>query len=238
MRHLQEKICLVVPCYNEAKRLDFEKFRAAEDYYFLFVNDGSTDNTMEVINNNLGENIFILNLEKNMGKGEAVRRGFLRAKELPIFQEVNWIGFIDADLATPLSELGKFLFFCEFYEERIDAVWGSRVRRLGSHIERSAIRHYLGRVFATIVRVVLKLDSYDSQCGAKLFRKEIVDEFFSEPFISSWAFDIELLLRMSGSKIIEYPLQEWKDVQGGSLTIPSASLKMVYDILKLRLKYF
>jgi len=239
MCDFSEKICLVIPCYNEAKRLDFEKYRSVKsNCYFLFVNDGSTDNTLEILKNNLSKNMFLLDLDKNRGKAEAVRRGFLYTKALPIFDELEWVGFMDADLATPLRELNNFVSYSKFYDEKIDSVWGSRVRKLGSKIERTAVRHYLGRIYATAVHIVLGVKSYDSQCGAKLFRKESIDEFFSEPFVSKWSFDVEILLRMKDLKIIECPVHEWKDVPGGSLKIPSVALRTLYDIIKLRLKYF
>lgn len=234
--NLIKKICLVIPCYNEAKRLDFNKFKSVNCYY-LFVNDGSNDNTLEIIKNNLKDNMFVLDLKSNLGKGEAIRRGFLHITQLPIFNEIDWIGFWDADLAAPLHELKDFILYEELFEQKLYAIWGSRVKILGSNIIRSPLRHCLGRIFAVAVAIVLKVKSYDSQCGAKLFRKEIVDKYFSEPFISRWIFDVELLLRMKNLNMAEYPLKNWKDVSGGNLKVHSIALRTMREIIKLRFKY-
>ena len=109
MCDLPEKICLIIPCHNEAKRLDLDKFeRAGSHCYFLFVNDGSKDDTSEKITSRLKSNMCILNIAKNVGKGEAIRQGMLQMKTLPIFREIKWIGYWDADLSTPLEELENF----------------------------------------------------------------------------------------------------------------------------------
>lgn len=230
---MREKICLIMPCYNEAKRLDFTKINDAKNCNFLFVNDGSTDNTLEILNSNIKKNIYILNLKKNVGKAEAVRRGFLYIKNLPIFPEVDWIGYWDADLATPLYELDNFLTYGKIFDADTKAIFGSRILKLGSNIKRSSLRHLLGRVFATMVGIVFDLKTYDSQCGAKLFRKELIDKYFSKPFVSRWIFDIEILLRMKDIKIIEYPLLEWKDVCGGKIKIFPTAIMVLLDIFRL-----
>lgn len=234
---MQKKICLIVPCYNEGRRLDFERFKTATNCYFLFVNDGSTDDTSSVIKDNCNDNIYLLDLPVNVGKGEAVRQGMLNVKHLTIYEEIEWLGFWDADLATSLTELHDFTLYASMFDQKIDAIWGSRVKKLGSDITRSALRHYLGRIFATFASIVLKLKAYDTQCGAKLFRKEIVEKYFKEPFISKWIFDIELLLRMKDANIIEYPLKKWEDISGSTLRIHSIALKTIYEVIKLRNKY-
>ena len=110
MRNMSEKISIIIPCYNESERLDVEAFKRFEDQlHFLFVNDGSSDNTAEIIKRELGgKNCDILDLRLNCGKGEAIRRGYLYLKTLPVYEELSWVGYWDADLATPLSELNYF----------------------------------------------------------------------------------------------------------------------------------
>ncbi len=241
MRDMSKKVVLIIPCYNEAKRLDLDKFKSiCPDCYFLFVDDGSTDNTFEFIKNNLSENICVIRSAENKGKAEAIRHGMLHLKTLPFFEEIKWAGYWDADLSTPIEELRNFIAYYEIFNDRgISAVWGSRVFRLGSNIERSFCRHIAGRMFATLVRVILKTGSYDSQCGAKLFKRELIGVAFKEPFISKWIFDVELLMRLNNYKIIEYPVTEWIDVKGSKIRLisPFFIFRTLFEIFKIRLKY-
>ncbi len=235
---LSEKVCLVIPCYNEAKRLDFEKFKMIKpNCYFLFVNDSSKDDTLDVIKGNMADNIYLLNLTRNVGKGEAVRRGMLYLKTLPIFQEIEWVGYWDADLSTPLDELNTFFSYAKTFPIKVDSIWGSRIFKLGSSIERSFMRHLSGRLFSGAIRVFLKVGSYDSQCGAKLIRKELLDISFSEPFISRWIFDVEILLRLERFNIVEYPVRNWTCMPGGKLRVSSVAFRTFLEILRIRKKY-
>ena len=237
-------LCLVVPCYNEEKRLpisQFSKFLEETKNHVLFVNDGSLDSTLNILEDisTRFDNAHVLDLEKNGGKAEAVRRGFLHVQSLGDFQ---WVGFWDADLATPLSEVDNFLKVSALEEYNI--LMGSRILRLGGTIERSLKRHLLGRVFATVASNILRLPVYDTQCGAKLFRSHLIEPLFSEKFISYWVFDVELLFRYRdfvgrhnyGQKIYELPLARWKDIAGSKLH-PLDFLKAPMELLKMCLKY-
>ena len=222
------KIVIIIPCYNEEKRLNLNKFqefvKKVDNIRFLFVNDGSTDNTMQLLERLRDSNpdvFYIYHLRQNMGKGEAIRCGFLRASKL----KADYIGFLDADLACPLETM---LSFCNFLNERpdIDIIFGSRVRLLGRVIERSALRHLFGRLFATGVGLMLGVPIYDSQCGAKLFRVSTnIIELFQEPFITRWFFDVEIIARLiEGNKkkklrqvediAYEIPISHWHEVDG------------------------
>lgn len=243
---------IVVPCYNEARRLDLSSFRnflerKTDAIQFLFVDDGSTDDTLTVLaelQRAHPEAIDVFPLSQNQGKAEAVRQGFLQAAT----RDIDFVGFWDADLATPLEAISDF---CRLLEENpsIDVVFGSRVQLLGRSIERSTARHYLGRMFATTVSLVLGLKVYDTQCGAKLFRAH-PDTFtlFREPFATRWIFDVEIIARMiraeqeastrpSAERIYECPLAHWRDVQGSKLK-STDFLKAIYELLRLRLTYF
>src|SRR5581483_11946918 len=167
------RVCLVVPCYNEAQRLDTHSFReflaGHECVRILFVDDGSSDDTrkiLEQVREGWEERAAILPNQRNSGKAEAVRAGVEHA--LRLF-DPEIIGYWDADLATPLSAVDRFveIFECN---GKVSMVFGARVKLLGRHVERRATRHYLGRVFATVVSTMLRLPIYDTQCGAKLFR--------------------------------------------------------------------
>lgn len=233
-----QKTLLIVPCYNEEQRLNISAFQQySERYTFLFVNDGSTDGTAALIDKHTSNNILLLDLKQNQGKAEAVRQGFLHALTLPTANQIEWIGFWDADLATPLSEIDNFFIFRENFSPSAEVIIGSRVKRKGSTVERELKRHLLGRVFATVVDSMFKLGCYDTQCGAKLFKKELVPLFASEPYISSWAFDVELLIRIRDKNIVEYPLVHWHDVAGSKLKVSRIAFKIMKDLLKMKKKY-
>lgn len=223
-------VVVVVPCYDEAARLDRAAFLGfqlpARSLRFCFVNDGSRDETLALLQGLCRERPdlgFVLDLAQNRGKAEAVRLGLLAALELA----PKAVGFWDADLATPLTELPRFCDVLDGSPE-VDLVLGSRVRLLGRRIERSALRHYLGRVFATGASLTLGLPVYDTQCGAKLLRAvPLVRELLAEPFLTRWVFDVELLARLArrvrGSgvpverRVYELPLLRWTDVPGSKV---------------------
>lgn len=234
-----EQIFLIIPCYNEVLRLRLEEFKNySNKIYFIFVDDGSFDNTYQLLINSNIHNSFVLKLKKNSGKGEAIRQGMLYLLNNYSIDNNCWVGFWDADLATPLSEVFAMIKFDEIlYNKLSDAIFGSRVYRLGATINRSSIRHILGRCFITFISFFLNIDSYDSQCGAKIFKKNIAENVFNEAFISNWVFDIELLLRLRNNYVIEYPLKKWTDVDGSKINILKILLRVISDVWKIK-KYY
>ncbi len=238
---------VVVPCFNEADRLDFEAFLYFGDsaVEFLFVDDGSTDDTAAVLQRLIeagGGRFSVLALERNMGKAEAVRRGFLEA----FGRGTEYVGYFDADLSTSLSELPAFIHVLDERPEVV-AVLGSRVRLLGRQVNRRLSRHYLGRVFATLASLVLKLPVYDTQCGAKVFRvTEEIKLLFEEPFLSRWIFDVEILARFVQARrqvglapepaLLELPLQGWRDVPGSKLR-GRHGLAAIVHLWRIKRKY-
>jgi glycosyltransferase involved in cell wall biosynthesis len=242
---LEMSTILVVPCFNEAGRLSAQDFRhfaeTWRDGSFLFVDDGSSDGTFAVLSalrDSIPGRCEILRLPQNAGKAEAVRRGMLRAFEA----NPEYVGFWDADLATPLAALPLFE---SVFRERLatEMVLGARVRLLGRDIDRRAVRHYLGRIFATAVALVLGVNVYDSQCGAKLFRNTNgVRVLFEAPFLSRWIFDVEILARFLKSKgssaslkasVYELPLPVWRDV-GASKVRLKDFVRAIYDLVRIR----
>ncbi|MCX5782863.1 MAG: glycosyltransferase [Elusimicrobia bacterium] len=235
---MHEKICLIIPCYNEEKRLDMDAFKEhCGECRFLFVDDGSTDRTSEIIRQNLSDDIALLQLKSNAGKAEAVRQGMLYALEKPPLCNAEWFGYWDADLAAPLTELKRFLAFAEMFGGEVDAILGSRIAMLGSLIKRRRVRHLTGRAFALAAGLLLNIKTHDSQCGAKIFRREIIERAFSEKFISKWLFDIEALLRLKDCNIIECPLKTWRDKDGGNLKVAGDLPRILLDLIKIKLKY-
>ena len=240
---------LVVPCFNEASRLDtdaFLSFAKTNDVRFVFVDDGSRDETMAVLQrmaDALPDTVRALRLEPNRGKAEAVRHGMATAMEDPS----EFVGFWDADLATPLAELDALL---EQFEasDRIQMVVGSRVLLMGRHVDRRPIRHYAGRFFATAVSITLGLPIYDTQCGAKVFRNnEITRRLFGDTFLSRWIFDVELIARLKtavgatdtatmAKYLVEHPLMTWTDVPDGKLKFGDFA-KSATDLVRIKRRY-
>jgi glycosyltransferase involved in cell wall biosynthesis len=231
---------IVVPCYNEAARLNsaaFEQFLACEahgDVGFLFVDDGSRDATADVVhalNRAWPDRVRVLRLARNQGKAEAVRVGILEAARL----EPELIGYWDADLATPLTEIPAMA--ARLRQHGAGLVIGSRIRMLGHDIRRSVFRHYLGRIFATFASLELRLPVYDTQCGAKIFHATPdAVALFARPFRLRWCFDVEVLGRFDALSrpvvCIEHPVQRWADVGASKLTAGQA-LRILPELVRL-----
>ena len=234
---MDKNIFLIVPCYNEELRLkETLKDFTGSPYRFVFVDDGSTDATRQVLESGVKPPNYYLSLDKNSGKAEAVRAGILFLKTLKEYGEIEWAGYWDADMATPLTEVEYFLRYADLYGGA-DAVYGSRVMRLGGVIKRHLSRHLLGRIYCTIISTLFGLKSYDTQCGAKLFRKNVLGTAFNEAFISRWIFDVEIILRLKYFKQIECPLKRWEDVKGSKITPFKSFVSVAVDIVKIFNKY-
>ncbi|MEI8011675.1 MAG: glycosyltransferase [Candidatus Omnitrophota bacterium] len=244
---MSSRACIVIPCFNEAKRLDVKSFTSffvsCPDVYFLFVNDGSRDLTgviLDDMSRAYPRQVACLHLPCNVGKAEAVRRGFLKVFD---DRQNDLVGYFDADLAAPLSCLLDFISY--FSDHDCEIVMGARVKLLGRQIERHLARHFLGRIFATAVSMILRLPVYDTQCGAKLFRNtQDLRNVFSRPFMTRWIFDVEILARFMAwgdfyegkSKLehscIEHPLREWVDRKGSKLKVKDFLISIL-DLVRI-----
>jgi dolichyl-phosphate beta-glucosyltransferase len=228
----------VIPCHNEATRLDSVALIDEEPALdLLFVDDGSLDATRQLLQGLAAarpERMRVLALAQNVGKGEAVRRGLLQA----LCGSAAIVGYFDADLATPPSEIRRLL--AVMGPSAADLLLGSRVALLGRNIDRKQLRHYLGRAFASAASAVLDLPVYDTQCGAKLMlRGPALDEALREPFVSRWVFDVELIGRLLAAerrygalRIVEEPLLAWRDVPGSKLR-PAHVLGAATDLARI-----
>jgi glycosyltransferase involved in cell wall biosynthesis len=238
---------IVVPCYNEGSRLPTDAFRrrlSQPGVEFIFVDDGSRDGTSERIEEiRAGHEACVtrIRLEANRGKAEAIRAGMQHA----FARDAKFVGFWDADLATPLEAIEAFMRLLDERPE-IEMVFGSRIKLLGRHVQRRATRHYLGRVFATVVSMLLRLPVYDTQCGAKIFRVDDATRgLWAAPFAGRWTFDVELLARyierigsarLAAEHIYEYPLERWEDVAGSKVR-PVHFLTGLRDVARVYWKY-
>lgn len=240
---------IVVPCYNEAQRLDlaaWQRFvQAAPGVRLLMVNDGSQDGTGEMLDRlaSSGRSIRVLHLPANGGKAEAVRQGMLSACSTA----ADFVGFLDADLATPWQEVPRFIDVLRRLPH-VQVVLGSRLRLLGRDIRRQRLRRLLGRMFALAASRVIGLPLQDTQCGAKLFRRNaLLQSSLEQPFASRWIFDVELLARLKAAYraagqgdlvdvAYELPLEQWHEVPGSKLK-RSDFLKAIVELAGIYRRY-
>jgi dolichyl-phosphate beta-glucosyltransferase len=224
-------LALIVPCYNEALRLDPEAFlqfvTTHPGVQLVMVDDGSLDATGEILERMrvaAPAAVIVLRHSPRRGKAEAVRAGILAG----IAQRSALVGFFDADLSTPLRAIDDFLVVLRD-RPIVEFVLGSRVMLMGRDIRKKATRHYLGRVFATAVSQALDLPVYDTQCGAKILRVNAATaSLFAAPFRSPWIFDVELIARYlrlpvdpgepaRRDRLYELVLPAWHDRPGSKL---------------------
>jgi len=239
-----QKTCIIIPCYNEESRFPTDEFlnfiKSNNFIEFCFVNDGSTDKTLTILNQlkNDFPNITVFNLKENIGKAEAIRHAVLNLDNT----KYDYIGYLDADLSTSLIEMTRLT---TFISPNIKFIMGSRIKKLGSFIKRNPFRHIFGRVLATFVSTfILKIPVYDTQCGAKLIATPLALELFKESFVSRWLFDIELLLRVIELKgkdfcndsVIEIPLQKWHDKGNSKITLLDF-INIPFELIKISNKY-
>lgn len=246
-RMLQKNcIGVVIPCYNEEERLLSSEFKAFAHknlgYHLCFVNDGSTDNTLAVLEE-LKEanptNISVYNCEKNGGKAEAVRQGMLH---LIKDQQFDYVGFLDADLSTDFRDFDDLVKTIENSDFKI--VSGSRISRMGADITKESARKIISKTINLIIQTILGMPFKDTQCGAKIMDKEIAATVFRKKFITKWLFDVEIFMRMrkfygkdeAKRLICEQPLKRWIHADGSKLSMKD-SIKIVGQLGQIAFHY-
>jgi CheY-like chemotaxis protein len=237
---------IVIPCYNEEKRLLSDDFKAFVNknlgYHLCFVNDGSKDNTLAVLQQLQAGNethISVYDCPKNGGKAEAVRLGMLHlAKQ----KQFDYIGFLDADLSTDFNdfqELVKTISNSDY-----EVVSGSRISRMGANINKDGARKIISKGINLYIRKTLGMEFRDTQCGAKIMTKRVVEETFQKKFITRWLFDVEIFMRMkklygneqAQKMLCEKPLNRWLHVDGSKLSFKD-SFKIIGQIGQIALHY-
>ena len=242
----QRCVGVVIPCYNEEERLFSKEFTDYIDknsgYHLCFVNDGSTDKTLDVLNKlRTGREDFITvyDCAQNGGKAEAVRQGMLyMAKQ----EDLDYIGFLDADLSTDLSYFDDLVSTIENSNYMI--VSGSRISRMGANITKESARKVISLSINFIIRKILKMDFKDTQCGAKIFHKDVIDISFGEKFVTQWIFDVEIFRRITlhyglekAKEIVcEQPLKRWIHADGSKLSMKD-SVKIVGQLGQIAWHY-
>ncbi len=237
---------VVIPCYNEEDRLLSKSFidfvNANSGYHLCFVNDGSTDNTLDVLNaiRKGRENyISVYDCVVNGGKAEAVRRGMLYLSKKT---ELDYIGFLDADLSTDFQDFELLVQTIE--ESDFKIVSGSRISRMGANITKESARALISKTINLMIRTILSMDFKDTQCGAKIFRRDSVQQLFSDAFITRWLFDVEIFMRLknevgvekANQLICERPLNRWIHADGSKLSFKD-SLKIGFQLMNIAWNY-
>lgn len=232
------QLAIIIPFYNEEKRTDKESFisfaKENSQALLILVNDGSTDNTQKILEEiqiAVPDSIEIIKLDKNLGKGNAIRAGMIKA----INNNLPFTGFMDADLSAPFDEILKLYKLITDY--KYDAVFGSRLKKLGSQIQRSLFRHLSGRLIATMIDSRFKIGCYDTQCSAKIFKTPLLQKVIEPPFYTRWFFDVEIILRLkkqnSNFKVVEVPLDKWEHKPGSKINGLS-----IFSVLKEMITLF
>lgn len=235
------RFALIIPFFNEEKRINHKSFTGFaiqnKDVLLILVNDGSTDKTgsiLESIRIATPQNIEIISLGKNSGKGNAIRAGMTKA----LAYQIPFIAYLDADLSAPFEEILRLYEYLPGTDYL--AVFGSRIKKLGSDIRRSQFRHITGRIIATIIDSRFKIGCYDTQCSAKIFTSESLRSVIQQPFFTRWFFDVELILRIikktGDFKVLEIPLNYWEH-QPGSKINALAAFRVIKEIYTLFTKY-
>ncbi len=249
-------LSVIIPAYNEEKRLPetLQKVRdylSAQRYEYevLIVNDGSTDTTPGVVRGLIKDwkNFRLIDNQKNQGKGTVVKQGMLETKG-------DWRLFMDADNSTDISQLDKFWEFIKLNpkseirnpkqilnsndqnsKHNYDIIIGSRYLKADSiKIEQPLGRRIVSRFGNFLIRVLLGIQSVDTQCGFKLFSLEAAEEIFPLQKIERWGFDMEILAIaiQKGYKIKEVPV-DWYDAEGSQVK-KSAALKTLKELLQIK----
>lgn len=230
---VKTSISIVIPCYNEEKRIGktLKKVisymeKKNHDYEIIVVDDGSKDRTIEVVNSIKNKKTRIIRNKKNLGKGGTVRNGMLHASK-------RYALFSDADLSTPIEELEKFIRLKDRYKVLI----GSRaLKKSDIKIKQPFYRVLMGRVFNLMVQLIVVWGVKDTQCGFKMFRKDASRKIFSRQAFNGFGFDVEILFiaKKLGYKIKEIPVV-WLNSPETKVSAVKDSARMFMDLVRIRI---
>ena len=227
-------LSIIIPAYNEANRLpqtleQVFAFLEGESYLseVIIVENGSSDQTLPLAQKLCEKypNLRVLHNEK-AGKGLAVQRGMLEA-------EGEYRIFCDADFSMPVEEIRRFIP----PQLDTDIVIASREVKGAVRYDEPEYRHFTGRIFNILIRILALPKLHDTQCGFKGFRAEIAEDLFQYQSIEGWAFDVEILFiaRMRGYKIVELPIP-WYYNDESKISVLRDSFRMFLDLVQIRKK--
>lgn len=237
LKSFHKTISIVIPVYNESFQIinsieTIQKFFNQNNYQYeiIIVDDGSIDDTKKLLKEYLKthSNLKLIELEKNYGKGFAVKIGIINANG-------DLILITDADLSVPIYELEKFLIY---YIKGFEIVIGSRTLKESKIIiPQTILRKVLGRTFNFLVRLTTGLKFTDTQCGFKLFYRNVAKDLFENLITKGYAFDVEILLKAQrmGYKIKEVPIT-WINSKESKINILKDSFKMLVELFFIILR--
>ncbi|MBI3183480.1 MAG: glycosyltransferase [Myxococcales bacterium] len=244
-------LSLVIPCLNEGERLpplldslahELEGLREPT-VELIVADDGSSPSHLERERSAV-ENLHLRLQERqsahrltfrplgtNGGKGKAIRAGWQAAHP-----QADWLGFLDGDGAIAACELRRCAQMLP--DADFDVLAGSRIRMAGHQVLRSPVRHYQGRVFATVADLTLSLGFYDTQCGLKLARSSLLRPLLPRLREDGWLLDLELLhlLKQAGARMIEEPI-DWHEPGGSKVRPVLDAARMLLGLGRLRLRH-
>jgi len=229
----QLKISIIIPAYNEQKRILRCLERVSSycnekewDYEILIAEDGSTDNTVKIVKDFAlhDDRIKLLSFTERLGKGGAIKNAMFQATK-------DYVCFMDSDLSADVSEFERFLPFVNDY----DIVLGSRQLRGNlSPIEGPVYRKIFSKLYSKFFRFLFRMPIHDPQCGFKLFKKNIVSRLYKEIHITGFAFDSEVLVKAYwlGLKIKEVPII-WKYDPASKISVSKQIREMSNSLLQI-----
>ena len=234
-------LSIVLPVFNEEIRLKktlpiLEKFlknSKKNKIELIFVSDGSTDKTNIIISNFISlkkYRISLIKYKRNIGKGYAVKKGILKAKN-------QWILICDSDLSVHPNQFNKW-FSNQMINSKNCGYYGSREHK-NSKVEASLTRMILGFFFKRLIKLLFEINLSDTQCGFKVFHQSYAKKIFKKIKSHRFSFDVELtiLLKKNKIEIIELPLK-WIHKSGSKLSIFKDIPRMLFDLLKIKIKHF
>ncbi|MFH1785868.1 MAG: glycosyltransferase [Candidatus Micrarchaeota archaeon] len=219
-------LSLIIPAHNEENHIlktiqDYSSIKSIKE--IVVICDG-TDNTARVANNNKNNKITVLEYNKRLGKGGAIIEGLKKAK-------CEFVGYVDADGSIPYKEYEKLINKLINSEDHLGIV-GSRFRTR-SKSKMPLLRIFLSRSFNILVNTLFCLDIEDTQCGAKIFKKTVIDKIIPKLGLTGWAFDVELLFRSKQyGKIAEEHI-EYNHRMKSKIDIIKTPLKMFLSVIRL-----
>ena len=237
-------ISIILPLFNEAKRLKktfseidkFSKKKTIKFKEFIFIDDGSLDQSYSMIKNFIEKKkkskyfeLKLYKLDKNLGKGAAIQLGVKKSKK-------NWILTSDIDFSVPLNEIDKWIKK-NYINDRISVYFGSRSHK-NSKVNSKFYRKIIGNLLRYLIFVVLKIKIRDTQCGFKLYKSSVAKRIFNRIKFLGYEHDIEIILLLKKFKIYiaELPVT-WKHVKLSKVNIILDPIKIFFKVFLIKIKY-
>lgn len=234
----KNQLSIVIPCYRENNRLPkfldslVQMFQGNPEINFVIVDDGSPIYEFLELKEKIGTILSnpqfqLLHYEKNMGKGNAIQLGIENSNG-------NYLGFIDADGATPAYELKRMWDHINSQSE-IDLIAGSRIPMHGKTVKKTLHRHIANRIFSYYFHQLFEIQIYDPQCGCKIFKRSSYDQIKQKITDLRWLWDTQLLILFQRNQfsILEFPI-DWNEIPNSKFSFFRDSLSVLVSLWRYR----